>query len=106
MVHPAEVLLHVRPKGKLVRCPCYRSRDVRHRGVSKQWLRTVPVGFKPFWLVVEAPRIGCASCGLVWKKSKQLHENEDIVHEADSFEKMRSHSRLLCYGIANARWSR
>jgi len=59
------VLLHVRPEGKLIRCPCCRSRDVLHRGVSKRWLRTVRVGFKPVWLVVEVPRIGCASCGLV-----------------------------------------
>ena len=25
----------------------------------------MPVGFKPVWLIVEVPRIGCASCGLV-----------------------------------------
>ena len=59
------VLLHVRPKGRLIRCPSCRSRNVLHRGVSKRWLRTVPVGIKPVWLVVEVPRIGCASCGLV-----------------------------------------
>lgn len=52
------VLIYVRPQGKLVRCPCCRSRDVLHRGASKRWLRTVPVGFKPVWLVVEVPRIG------------------------------------------------
>lgn len=59
------ILLHVRPKGKLVRCPCCRSSNVVHRGVSERWLRTVPVGFKPVWPVAEVPRIGCASCGLV-----------------------------------------
>lgn len=59
------ILLHVRPKSKLVRCPCCGSRNVVHRGVSKRWLRTEPVGFKPVWLIVEVPRIGCASCGLV-----------------------------------------
>ena len=47
------ILLHVRPKGKLVRCPCCRSRNILRRGVSERWLRTVPVGFKPVWLVVE-----------------------------------------------------
>ena len=68
------VLLHVRPKGKLVRCPCCRSRDVLHRGVSKRWLRTVPVGFKPVWLVDEVPRIGCASCGLVRRIELRIAE--------------------------------
>ena len=69
-----EVLLHVRPKGKLVRCPCCRSRNVLHRGATERWLRTVPVGFKPVCLVVEGPRIGCASCGLVRRIELRIAE--------------------------------
>ena len=68
------VLLHVRPKGRLIRCPSCRSRNVLHRGVSKRWLRTVPVGIKPVWLVVEVPRIGCASCGLVRRIDLRIAE--------------------------------
>ena len=68
------ILLHVRPKDKLVRCPCCRSRNVLRRGVSERWLRTVPVGFKPVWLVVEVPRIGCASCGLVRRIELRIAE--------------------------------
>lgn len=58
------ILLHVRPEGKLIRCPCCRSRDPP-RGLSERWLRTTPVGFKPVWLVAEVSRIGCASCGII-----------------------------------------
>ena len=68
------ILLHVRPKDKLVRCPCCRSRNVLRRGVSERWLRTVPVGFKPVWLVVEVPRIGCASCGIVRRIELRIAE--------------------------------
>jgi transposase len=68
------IFLHVRPKGTLVCCPCCRSRNVVHRGVSERWLRTVPVGFKPVWLVVEVPRIGCASCGLVRRIELRIAE--------------------------------
>lgn len=68
------ILLQVRPKGKLVRCPCYRSSNVVHRGVSERWLRKVPVGFKPAWLVAEIPRIGCASCGLVRRIELRIAE--------------------------------
>ena len=59
------LIFYVRPKSKLIRCPCCRSFDVIRRGVSERWLRTMPIGFKPVWLVVGVPRVGCKSCGCI-----------------------------------------
>ncbi len=59
------VFLHVRPKPKLIRCPRCRHRQVIHRGHSQRWLRTVPIGFKPVWLIVDVPRVQCRACGRV-----------------------------------------
>jgi transposase len=60
-----KVILTIRPKGRLVRCPVCKSWDVVRRGTFTRWLRTVPIGFKPVWLSIEAPRIECRSCGHV-----------------------------------------
>lgn len=59
------MIFYVRPKAKLVRCPCCKSWDVIRRGSSERWLRTVPIGFKPVWLAVDVPRIECRTCGSV-----------------------------------------
>ena len=53
------VIFRVRPKAKLVRCPRCRSFHVIRRGMSERWLRTLPIGFKPVWLVVECRVCGC-----------------------------------------------
>jgi len=57
------IVFRVRPKGKLVRCPQCRSYHVIRRGVSERMLRTLPIGFKPVWLLVEVPRVECLVCG-------------------------------------------
>jgi transposase len=57
------VVFKVRPKAKLIRCPQCRSRRVIRRGVSERMLRTLPIGFKPVWLMVETPRVQCLVCG-------------------------------------------
>lgn len=59
------MIFYVRPKAKLVRCPCCKSWDVIRRGSSERWLRTVPIGFKPVWLAVDVPRIECRTCACV-----------------------------------------
>ena len=57
------VLFRIRPKAKLLRCFCCKSYRVIRRGVSERRLRTLPIGFKPVWLLVEIPRVQCLVCG-------------------------------------------
>jgi transposase len=53
----------IRPKAKMVCCSQCRSYRVIRRGVSLRRLRTLPIGFKPVWLLVETPRVQCVACG-------------------------------------------
>jgi transposase len=57
------IRFRVRPKAKLVRCSRCESYRVIRRGVSERRLRTLPIGFKPVWLLVEVPRVECLACG-------------------------------------------
>ena len=57
------VILWIRPKAKLIRCPRCKSFKVIRRGSAERWLRTVPIGFKPVWLAVDVPRVQCRDCG-------------------------------------------
>ena len=57
------ILFRVRPKAKMVRCFRCKSYRVIRRGVSERRLRTLPIGFKPVWLLVETPRVQCFACG-------------------------------------------
>ncbi len=59
------LIFHVQPKAKMLRCPSCKSKNVLRRGESERWLRTVPIGFKPVWLVVNVPRVECRKCGCV-----------------------------------------
>ena len=59
------VTIRVRPKWRLLRCPVCGSQEVRRRGVCLRKLRSLPVGRKPIWLLVEVPRVGCRACGSV-----------------------------------------
>lgn len=68
------VIFDVRPKGRLIRCPDCGSRDVVRRGMFERWLQTVPVGPKPVWLCVKAPRVGCRECGCVKRIALKIAE--------------------------------
>lgn len=57
------ILFRVRPKAKMVRCSRCKSYRIIRRGVNERKLRTLPIGFKPVWLLVEVPRIQCLVCG-------------------------------------------
>ncbi|MDR1346668.1 MAG: transposase family protein, partial [Bacteroidales bacterium] len=59
------VVFRIRPKWRLLRCPSCKSRQVVRRGVYLRKLRTVPIGCKPVWVVVEVPRVCCAVCGCI-----------------------------------------
>ena len=53
------VILRIKPKAKLIRCPACKSFDVIRQGEKDRWLRTVPIGGKPVWLAVETPQVEC-----------------------------------------------
>ena len=59
------VVCRVRPKCRLLRCPLCKSKRVVRRGMYLRKLRTVPIGRKPVWIVVEVPRVYCADCGCI-----------------------------------------
>ena len=59
------VLIYVRPKAKLIKCAQCKHRHVIRKGNCERWLRTVPIGFKPLWIVVDVPRVQCRKCGCV-----------------------------------------
>lgn len=59
------VILTIQPKGRLVRCPECGSWNVVRRGSFERWLKTVPIGFKPVWLVIKVPRVKCCDCSCV-----------------------------------------
>lgn len=51
------------PKPKMIRCPDCDSFNIIRRGCFERRLRTVPIGFKPVWLLVRVPRVECRACG-------------------------------------------
>ncbi|NDV24985.1 ISL3 family transposase [Desulfovibrio sp. JC022] len=68
------VIFDIRPKSKLIRCPECGSRKVIRRGEFERWLRTVPVGPKPVWLCVSAPRVECRKCNCVRRIDLKIAE--------------------------------
>ncbi|WP_231856541.1 transposase family protein [Pseudodesulfovibrio piezophilus] len=46
------IILKVQLKDDLIRCPCCHSRDIIRYGFAERWVQTVPIGFKPVWLVI------------------------------------------------------
>ena len=49
------VILRVKPRWRLLRCPACKSKRVVRRGQCLHKLRSVPIGRKPVWLMVEVP---------------------------------------------------
>lgn len=45
------IVFHVRPRWLLVRCPIRRASKVIRRGICLRLRHTVPIGFRPFWLL-------------------------------------------------------
>ena len=59
------VLFHVESTLSTCRCSVCGSADVIHRGKTTRWFRSVPIGGKLTWIVVDLPRVECRECGLV-----------------------------------------
>ena len=59
------VVFRVRPKWRLLRCPACKSKRVTRRGLSLRKLRSLPIGRKPIWLLIEVPRVQCSACNCI-----------------------------------------
>ena len=59
------VYFHIEPKPELLVSQCCRSRLVKRRGVFDRTLRLPPMGKKPAYAVIKAPRLECLVCGAV-----------------------------------------
>ena len=60
-----EIPLRVRQKDQKLRCAGCGSREVIRKGGRQRRFRALPIGRRPVWIVLEAPRLGCSSCGAV-----------------------------------------
>jgi transposase len=59
------VIIHARPKWRLLRCPQCGCEKVIRRGMCLRKLRSVPIGHKPVWLMIGVPRLKCLGCGCI-----------------------------------------
>lgn len=77
-----KITIKIKPKDKLLLCPCCESKNIIKRGTYKRTIRTVPIGSKPVFLEAEIPRIYCLSCfctrmiDLKFAKSKKRYSNK------------------------------
>jgi transposase len=60
-----EIHFRVRPKDQKLRCAGCGSREVIRKGGRQRRFRGLPIGRRPVWIVLEAPRLGCRRCGAV-----------------------------------------
>ncbi len=59
------VAFHVEAQSSVCRCSACGGEEVVRRGSTKRWFRSVPIGGKLTWIVVDLPRVECHRCGLV-----------------------------------------
>jgi len=60
-----QVFFHIeQPRDKL-RCPLCNARDVILRGSIARRFRTIPIGEKPIWIVLDVQRVFCPECQVV-----------------------------------------
>lgn len=60
-----EVHVTIRQPDRKLRCSACGSRQVIRKGGRRRRFRGLPIGRRPVWIVLEAPRLGCKSCGVV-----------------------------------------
>lgn len=59
------IIFTARPQARLIVCPVCGCSEIIRRGSFTRMLRTVPIGCKPVWLEIEAPRVECRRCEIV-----------------------------------------
>ncbi|MFP4398173.1 MAG: ISL3 family transposase [Desulfonatronovibrio sp.] len=68
------IIFKVQPKPRLIKCSHCKSKEVTQRGQFERWVKTVPIGNKPVWIVISAPRVKCRRCGFVRRIDSQIAE--------------------------------
>jgi transposase len=53
-------------------CPKCESRNVIRKGARERSLQTVPIGFKPVFLVTQVPKCECKDCGTTFELAPLL----------------------------------
>jgi len=69
------IIFNAKPQPKIIKCSNCNSKKVIKRGEYERWLKTVPIGNKPVWIVVPVPRVECKKCGLVRRIDIQIADN-------------------------------
>lgn len=59
-----EVFFWIEEKSENLRCPICRYRHVTRKGAVPRWFRSVPIGKKPVWIVLNIARVYCSLCDL------------------------------------------
>ena len=60
-----EIHVRVRLNDQKLRCAACGCREVIRKGRRQRRFRGLPIGRRPVWIVLEAVRLGCRTCGAV-----------------------------------------
>jgi transposase len=74
-----EVYFHIRTKESKLKCSKCESKEVIKRGSTDRIFRTLPIGFKPLYLVAKVQRLECKSCGLVRQERLTYAEEKKAI---------------------------
>lgn len=85
------IIFKAKPQPKLVRCSNCNSKKVIKRGQYERWVKTVPIGNKPVWIIIPVPRVECKKCGLVRRIDIQIADKRRWYTRA--FERL---ALMLC----------
>lgn len=94
---------HVRQDRFSLRCPACRSYKVQRKGVVLRRFRTVSIGLKPVWIVLQVQRLLCLLCGVLrqvrvdfaQERRSYTHAFERCVLELSRHMTIRDVSRFL-----------
>ena len=56
---------YVEPQDHRICCPNCRSKEVIRRGSEERWMRSLPIGSRPTYIIAQVPRVECRKCGVV-----------------------------------------
>lgn len=57
--------IRVSPTYRREKCPVCGCKNIIFRGTFERKLRSLPIGRKPVWLIINVPRVECEICGVV-----------------------------------------
>ncbi len=75
-----DVYFHIKTKEEHLKCGNCKSFHVVKKGIIERVFRTVPIGFKPVFLVAKVQRLECKECGLIrQEKLNYVDEKKAIL---------------------------